>query len=228
MNELQVFNNDLFGEIRFVEVDGKPYAVANDVAKALGYKNPTDAVNTKCMNIVKHEVENSRGQMRMTNVIPEGDIYRLIIGSKLPSAEKFERWVFDEVLPQIRKTGGYIPLTKEDDEKSILAKAYLIAQKTIEEKDELLKEKDEQIKRLELVRVKGRTLNDAAACTGHPRKDIEEHCYKEKWYSKINGDVIIHKENLVTRKRKNAIEFTEEGFDLITKLFKNPKQNQLF
>lgn len=72
MNELQVFNNDLFGEIRFVEVEGKPYAVANDVAKALGYKNPTDAVNTKCMNIVKHEVENSRGQMRMTNVIPEG------------------------------------------------------------------------------------------------------------------------------------------------------------
>lgn len=67
MNELQVFNNDLFGEIRFVEVEGKPYAVANDVAKALGYKNPTDAVNTKCMNIVKHEVENSRGQMRMTN-----------------------------------------------------------------------------------------------------------------------------------------------------------------
>ena len=64
MNELQIFNNELFGEIRFVEVDGKPYAVANDIAKALGYKNPTDAVNTKCMNIVKHEVENSRGEMR--------------------------------------------------------------------------------------------------------------------------------------------------------------------
>ena len=227
MSELQVFNNDLFGEIRFVEVDGKPYAVANDVAKALGYKNPTDAVNTKCMNIVKHEVENSRGQMRMTNVIPEGDIYRLITGSKLPSAEKFERWVFDEVLPQIRKTGGYIPINKEDDEKSIMAKGYLIAMKTIEKQDELLKQKDEQIKRLELVRVKGRTLNDAAACTGHPRKDIEEHCYKEKWYSKINGDVIIHKENLVTRKRKNAIEFTEEGFDLITKLFKKSKQKSI-
>lgn len=120
MNELQVFNNDLFGEIRFVEVEGKPYAVANDVAKALGYKNPTDAVNTKCMNIVKHEVENSRGQMRMTNVIPEGDIYRLIIGSKLPSAEKFERWVFDEVLPQIRKTGGYIPVTKEQKRDSYM------------------------------------------------------------------------------------------------------------
>lgn len=226
MNELQVFNNDLFGEIRFIEVEGKPYVVANDVAKALGYSKPNNAINTHCKGALKRGIPTKGGIQEMV-IIPEGDIYRLITKSKLPSAEKFEKWVFDEVLPQIRKTGGYIPVTKEDNEKTILAKAYLIAQKTIEEKDELLKEKDEQIKRLELVRVKGRTLNDAAACTGHPRKDIEEHCYKEKWYSKINGDVIIHKENLVTRKRKNAIEFTEEGFDLITKLFKKPKQKSI-
>ena len=81
--------------------------------------------------------------------------------------------------------------------------------------------------RLIQIGVKGRTLNDVAACTGHPRKDIEKYCYKEKWYSKINGDVLIHKENLVTRKRKNAIEFTEEGFDLITKKFKKSKQKSI-
>lgn len=140
MNNLQVFNNELFGEVRFIEVDGKPYAVANDVANILGYKNPTDAVRTKCVNIVKYEVENSRGQMRMTNIIPEGDIYRLIIGSKLPQAEKFERWVFDEVLPQIRQTGGYIPVTQEDDDLTIMAKALMIAQKTIESKDKLIEQ----------------------------------------------------------------------------------------
>ena len=140
MNNLQVFNNELFGEVRFMEVDGKPYAVANDVANILGYKNPTDAVRTKCVNIVKYEVENSRGQMRMTNIIPEGDIYRLIIGSKLPQAEKFERWVFDEVLPQIRQTGGYIPVTQEDDDITIMAKALMIAQKTIESKDKLIEQ----------------------------------------------------------------------------------------
>lgn len=226
MNELQVFNNDLFGEIRFVEVEGKPYAVAKDVAKALGYSDTDQAIRNHCKRAISQPVKTT-GQVRNMKVIPEGDIYRLITRSKLPSAEKFETWVFDEVLPQIRKTGGYIPINKEDDEKSIMAKGYLIAMKTIEKQDELLKQKDEQIKRLELVRVKGRTLNDAAACTGHPRKDIEEHCYKEKWYSKINGDVIIHKENLVTRKRKNAIEFTEEGFDLITKLFKKSKQKSI-
>ena len=158
--------------------------------------------------------------------LTEDGLYEVLMQSRKPIAKAFKKEV-KKILKQIRQTGGYIPINKEDDEKSIMAKGYLIAMKTIEKQDELLKEKDEQIKRLELVRVKGRTLNDAAACTGHPRKDIEEHCYKEKWYSKINGDVIIHKENLVTRKRKNAIEFTEEGFDLITKLFKKSKQKSI-
>ena len=135
MKDLQVFNNSLFGEVRFIEVEGKPYAVANDIAKALGYKNPTDAVKTKCVNIVKYEVENLRGQMRMTNIIPEGDIYRLIIGSKLPQAEKFERWVFEEVLPSIRKDGGYIMAKEEDTDEEIMARALLIAQSTIERKN---------------------------------------------------------------------------------------------
>ena len=158
--------------------------------------------------------------------LTEDGLYEVLMQSRKPIAKAFKKEV-KKILKQIRQTGGYIPINKEDDEKSIMAKGYLIAMKTIEKQDELLKQKDEQIKRLELVRVKGRTLNDAAACTGHPRKDIEEHCYKEKWYSKINGDVIIHKENLVTRKRKNAIEFTEEGFDLITKLFKKSKQKSI-
>ena len=149
MKDLQVFNNSLFGEVRFIEVEGKPYAVANDIAKALGYKNPTDAVKTKCVNIVKYEVENLRGQMRMTNIIPEGDIYRLIIGSKLPQADKFERWVFEEVLPSIRKDGGYIMAKEEDTDEEIMARALLIAQSTIERKNKEIERKNGEIKALE-------------------------------------------------------------------------------
>ena len=164
MNELQVFNNDLFGEIRFVEVEGKPYAVAKDVAKALGYSDTDQAIRKHCKRAISQPVKTT-GQVRNMKVIPEGNIYRLITRSKLPSAEKFETWVFDEVLPQIRKTGGYIPINKEDDEKSIMAKGYLIAMKTIEKQDELLKQKDEQIKELELISVKGKSLADLEACT---------------------------------------------------------------
>ena len=137
MNELIVRSNELFGEVRFLEVDGKPYAVANDVAKALGYKKPNDAVNTHCKYTVKRSIPHPQNNAKEleVNFIPEGDIYRLIIRSNIPQAEKFESWVFDEVLPQIRKTGGYIPVKEEDDELTIMSKALLIAQKTLEQKD---------------------------------------------------------------------------------------------
>nr|DAP10218.1 MAG TPA: repressor domain protein [Caudoviricetes sp.] len=106
MNELQIFNNEEFGEVRMIEIDGKPYFVATDVATALGYTNPRKAVNDHCKGVTKRDTPTSSGVQSMS-YINEGDLYRLIMKSKLPSAEKFERWVMDEVLPSIRKTGGY-------------------------------------------------------------------------------------------------------------------------
>ena len=111
MNELQIFNSGEFGEIRTIEIDGKPYFVGTDVAKALGYNNPRDAVLRHCKGVVKRDTPTSSGIQSMS-YINEGDLYRLIMKSKLPSAEKFESWVMDEVLPTIRKTGSYQkPLT---------------------------------------------------------------------------------------------------------------------
>lgn len=106
MNELQIFNSGEFGEIRTIEIDGKPYFVGADVAKALGYNNPRDAVSRHCKGVVKHDTPTSSG-VQLMSYINEGDLYRLIMKSKLPSAEKFEAWVMDEVLPTIRKTGSY-------------------------------------------------------------------------------------------------------------------------
>lgn len=111
MNELQIFNSEEFGDIRTAEIDGKPYFVGADVAKALGYNNPRDAVSRHCKGVVKRDTPTSSGIQSMS-YINEGDLYRLIMKSKLPSAEKFESWVMDEVLPTIRKTGSYQkPLT---------------------------------------------------------------------------------------------------------------------
>lgn len=109
MNELQIFNSGEFGEIRTIEIDGKPYFVGTDVAKALGYNNPRDAVSRHCKGVVKHDTPTSSGVQSMS-YINEGDLYRLIMKSKLPSAEKFESWVMDEVFPTIRKTGSYKPI----------------------------------------------------------------------------------------------------------------------
>lgn len=106
MNELQIFNSEEFGDIRTAEIDGKPYFVGTDVAKALGYNNPRDAVSRHCKGVVKRDTPTSSGVQSMS-YINEGDLYRLIMKSKLPSAEKFESWVMDEVIPAIRKTGAY-------------------------------------------------------------------------------------------------------------------------
>lgn len=106
MNELQIFNNEEFGSVRTVEIDGKPYFIANDVAKALGYVETAKAIRTHCKGVSEMDIPTNGGVQTM-KVIPEGDVYRLIIRSNLPSAEKFESWVFDEVIPDIRKHGIY-------------------------------------------------------------------------------------------------------------------------
>ena len=111
MNELQIFNSGEFGEIRTIEIDRKPYFVGTDVAKALGYSNPRKAILDHCKGVTKRDTPTSSG-VQLMSYINEGDLYRLIMKSKLPSAEKFESWVMDEVLPTIRKTGSYQkPLT---------------------------------------------------------------------------------------------------------------------
>ena len=110
MNKLMKFENKQFGEIRMVEIENKPYFIASDVAKSLGYKNSRAAVKQHCRWVAKHDIPHpqSKNKTLQVNIIPEGDMYRLITNSELENAERFEKWVFDEVLPQIRKTGTYM------------------------------------------------------------------------------------------------------------------------
>lgn len=103
---MKIFKNTEFGEVRTLESEGKTLFCGSDVAKALGYAIPSKAVNTHCKGVSKMEVPTNGGMQQML-FISEGDLYRLIVNSKLPTAEKFEQWVFDEVLPSIRKHGLY-------------------------------------------------------------------------------------------------------------------------
>lgn len=116
-NELQVFENNQFGQMRTLTENGNTLFCGSDVAKALGYVNPSKALNDHCRGITKRDTPTSSGVQTMS-FIPEGDVYRLITHSKLPTAEKFERWVFDEVLPTVRQTGAY--MTPETIEKVLM------------------------------------------------------------------------------------------------------------
>ena len=106
MNDLQIFRSAEFGSIRTIEQDGKVLFCGLDIAAALGYAKPRNAISTHCRGALKRGVPTTSGDQTMT-FIPEGDVYRLIVHSRLPAAERFEQWVFDEVLPAIRRTGSY-------------------------------------------------------------------------------------------------------------------------
>ena len=105
MSEITIFENAEFGKIRTTIIDGKPWFVATDIAAALGYERPNDAIHQHCKKVNKI---NYGVLPQGINAIPESDLYRLIMRSKLESAEKFQDWVVEEVLPAIRKTGSYI------------------------------------------------------------------------------------------------------------------------
>ena len=152
MQQVMLFENEEFGQLRMIFIDGKQYFMASDVAKALGYVRPNDAVSQHCRATVKHSIPIS-GKEQEVNFIPEGDVYRLIIRSKLPKAEEFEKWVFDEVLPSIRKTGGYIQETNPYSIKEIVKETiYQVVPeiiKELEDKEERNKRAERELKKLE-------------------------------------------------------------------------------
>ena len=118
MNQLEIFKNREFGEIRTVVIDGEPWFVGKDVAEALGYSNTRDALATHVMDEDKNTVVISDGKRRGNPnqvIINESGLYALIFGSKLDSAKRFKHWVTSEVLPQIRRTGTYQkPMTPQE------------------------------------------------------------------------------------------------------------------
>ena len=119
MNELMIFDNPEFGEIRTITEKNKTLFCGKDVAAALGYKDTINAVKQHCKGVVKRHLLSDGGK-QLTNFIPEGDIYRLAASSQLPGAEKFESWIFDEVLPSIRRTGGYTMKPMTDYQKKMI------------------------------------------------------------------------------------------------------------
>lgn len=151
MNELQKFISSEFGTVRGCSINNIPYLVAKDVANLLGYAN----VNR---DIIRHTDEDDRLMLDKTQyqngiefnykelgqrggwLINESGFYSLVFGSELPTAKRFKHWVTSEVLPQIRKTGGYIPISSQDDDLTIMARAHQILERTIAQKDQLIQE----------------------------------------------------------------------------------------
>lgn len=139
MSNIQVFDNPEFGAVRTLEESGTILFCGKDAATALGYKSPKDAISAHCPGAVKRRLPTPGGEQEMS-FIPESDLYRLIFSSKLPNAEKFTDWVTGEVLPSIRKNGGYIAGQEELSPQELMAKALLVANKTLADREARISE----------------------------------------------------------------------------------------
>ena len=138
MNNLQVFENSEFGRLEVYEINGKPYFPAAKCAGILGYSNPLKAIRDHCKG-VNESCTPTSGGIQTIKVIPEGDLYRLIVRSNMPKAQEFERWVFDEVLPRIRQTGSYSQAPKTP------AEALLQAVQILADQERKLTEQQKQL-----------------------------------------------------------------------------------
>lgn len=144
--DVLIFEHSEFGNIRgFKGENGEAWLMATDVARRLGYTNPQKAIRDH----VDVDDKTLNDSFTVNGTVPvlinESGLYSLILSSKLPKAREFKHWVTSVVLPQIRKTGGYIKVDEDDDDNSIMAKALMIAQKTIAQKDALLAEQKPKV-----------------------------------------------------------------------------------
>lgn len=133
MNDLQIFENPEFGKIRTLDIEGEPWFVGKDVADILGYQNASKALadHVDAEDKLNNESLSSLGQ-RGGWIISESGLYSLILSSKLPTAKKFKRWITAEVIPSIRKNGGYVAGQENMTPEELMAAALLMANKTIE------------------------------------------------------------------------------------------------
>lgn len=138
MNQIQKFVNEDFGEVRTVMVNNEPWFIAADVCEILEHSNPTVAMQSlEGFEKTKLNLGLRGGK---TNIISESGFYTLVLRSRKPIAKPFRLWVTREVLPQIRKTGGYIPVTAQDDDLTIMARAHQILERTIAQKDQIIQQ----------------------------------------------------------------------------------------
>ena len=145
MNELHIFNSEEFGEIRTVSINNEPWFVASDICKALDISNPSVAIARL------DEDERSKfnlGRQGEGNIVNEYGLYSLVLASRKPEAKKFKRWITHEVIPSIRKHGGYIAGQDTMTDDQLLAKALLVAQSKIAERDQIIAQKQERIEQM--------------------------------------------------------------------------------
>lgn len=202
MNELAIFKNEKFGEVRTITIEGEPWFVAADVCKALEISNPTDAI--------KRLDEDEKARFNLgwsggdTNAVNEPGLYTLVLGSRKKEAKEFKRWITHEVVPALRKHGGYFLGEEHMDDEQLLAQAVLVAQRKLEERTAQLEAANKKIEKLEPKAAYFDTVASADGSTSF-RETAKLFKIAEKTFTKF-----IEESNLCYRdSRKRLIPYAE-------------------
>lgn len=237
MNDLQIFTNPDFGEVRTIEENGAVMFCGSDVAKALGYSNPRDAISRHCRGVVKRDTPTESGMQEMS-FIPESDLYRLVFGSKLPTAERFTDWVTEEILPAIRRHGSYSqkPLTPAEQ---LLAQANVLVEQ--ERRLSALEETAEKTSRaIEMIAAPAASTRDTwQEETGKAIRQmcaeyaLNYHSTTGDLYKELEGragiDLDARKRNLQKRLRANGATATEcKAVSKLSVIARNPQLREIF
>ena len=197
-NPVTIFESEMFGQVRTMTIEGSPWFVAADVCRVLEIANPRDAV-TRLDDDEKNTVVLTDGIPGNPNktIVNEPGLYTLVLGSRKPQAKAFKRWITHEVIPQIRKTGGYIPVESKDDEVTTLSKALEIASRTLKMKDSILQEREQLISTLLPMEKRYNrmmnceklvSLNSVAKLVGTGRSTLMNKMREDKILMKRNTD----------------------------------------
>lgn len=205
-NNIEIFENSQFGKIRVVELNGEPYFVGKDIAEILGYERPTKAILDHVDEEDKDEVpiQDSIGRMQNTPIINESGLYSLILSSKLPAAKEFKRWITSDVLPAIRKHGGYLTPKKIEE---VLLNPDTIIQLATQLKEERIKttmleqriaEYEPKVQYVDkILASKGTlTVKQIAADYGLTAQQLNRILNEAHIQYKVNGQWVLYKEHI--------------------------------
>jgi len=232
-------------QVRVIERDGEPWFVAKDVAEVLGYSKPRNAVSAHCKGALKWGAPTNGGEQEIT-IIPERDVYRLVMRSKLPSAERFEEWVVGEVLPQIRKTGQYGQTPASLSGPQLMAAALIEADATMKEQAQQIEGMREDVTAFERIGKADGSLSvtEAAKALGVRQTDLFRWLSSNGWIyrrtggknwlgyqTKCNTGYLEHKCTTVirgdgTEKVTEQVRVTPKGLARLAKLVPNAQQAQ--
>lgn len=221
MEELKLFQSPIFGQVRTVVINGQVMFAATDVAKCLGYANPRDAISKHCKSdgvafcdgVVKTgqrkdgTIYEQTGEIK---IITKGNLIRLVANSELPQAEEVESWIFDEVIPTVLETGGYIATKQDDTPEEIMASALTIAQATLAKREERLKQLEAQTEQQQAtIKLQDKEIKEAAPKVSY--YDNHLLSVNAMTTTQISKEIGMSAEKLNNKLKELGIQFKQSG-----------------